>query len=215
MSGLAAAVCRPGWPQGGDPDRLGAHQARRRLGPVPLRALFDLLRGPAPVAAAGGVRVGGLLVCAIDGTTSALPTPGHLAAFCKQPGHHGGSGYPRLRLVALVACGTRSLIDVVYGPTSTGETTMCERLTASRHAGMLVLCDRNLTTNTLTRRIAATDAHLLGRCKANRNLPVLGRLPDGSYLSVMGGVTVGVIAAEITSPPAPAGPPAATGWPPP
>jgi hypothetical protein len=50
-------------------------QARRRLGPAPLRALFDLLCGPAPVATLSGVRVGGLLVCAIDGTTSAWPTP--------------------------------------------------------------------------------------------------------------------------------------------
>jgi Insertion element 4 transposase N-terminal len=51
-------------------------QARRRLGPAPLRALFDLLGGPAPVAATSGVRVGGLLVCAIDGTTmSVADTP--------------------------------------------------------------------------------------------------------------------------------------------
>ena len=174
-------------------------QARRRLGSAPLRALFDLLCGPAPVAATSGVRVGGLLVCAIDGTTlSVADTPANLGAYAKQPGHHGGSGYPLLRLVALVACGTRSLINVVYGPTSSGETTMCDRLLGSLHAGMLVLCDRNLTTNTLTRRIAATDAHLLGRCKADRKLPVLRRLQDGSYLSVMGGVTVRVIAAEIT-----------------
>jgi hypothetical protein len=98
----------------------------------------------------------------------------------------------------LVACGTRSLIDVVYGPTSSGETTMCQRLVASLGAGMLVLLDRNFTTNTLIGRIAATDAHLLGRCKSDRKLPVLRRLADGSWLSVLGGVTVRVIAAEIT-----------------
>lgn len=49
--------------------------ARRRLGPAPLRALFALLRGPAPSMATGGVGIGGLLVCAIDGTTSPSPTP--------------------------------------------------------------------------------------------------------------------------------------------
>ncbi|HZA83923.1 MAG TPA: IS4 family transposase [Actinomycetes bacterium] len=174
-------------------------QARRRLGAAPLRALFELLCGPAPTAATGGVRVGGLLVCAIDGTTlSVADTPQNLAAYAKQPGHHGGSGYPLLRLVALVACGTRSLIAAAYGPTSSGETTMTTKLIGHLHAGMLVLCDRNLTTNTLARGIAATDAHLLGRCKADRKLPVLRRLQDGSYLSVMGGVTVRVIAAEIT-----------------
>jgi len=174
-------------------------QARRRLGPGPLRALFDLLRGPAPVAATPGIRVGGLLVCAIDGTTLSVPdTPANLAAYAKQPGNHGGTGYPLLRLVALVACGTRSLIQVVFGPTSTGETTYTDQLATSIHAGMLVLTDRNLTTAALARRIAATDGHLLGRCKTGRNLPVLGRLGDGSWLSLLGGVTVRVIDAEVT-----------------
>lgn len=174
-------------------------QARRRLGPAPLRALFDLLRGPAPVAATPGVRVGGLLVCAIDGTTlSVADTPANLTGVSKHPCYNGGTGYPLLRLVALVACGTRSLIDVAFGPTSSGETTMCQRLVPSLHAGMLVLTDRNLTTAALTRRIAATHAHLLGRCKTDRKLPVLGRLHDGSYLSVLGGVEVRVIHAEIT-----------------
>jgi hypothetical protein len=174
-------------------------QARRRLGPAPLRALFELLCGPAPVATLSGVRVGGLLVCAIDGTTlSVADTPANRGVFTTQPGHHGGSGYPLLRLVALVACGTRSLINVVFGPTSSGETTMTMKLAEQLHAGMLVLCDRNLTTAALTGRIAASGAHLLGRCKANRKLPILGHLHDGSYLSVLGGVSVRVIAAEIT-----------------
>jgi len=61
-------------------------QARRRLGPGPLRALFDLLRGPAPVAATPGIRVGGLLVCAIDGTTLSVPdTPPTLPPMPSSP----------------------------------------------------------------------------------------------------------------------------------
>jgi hypothetical protein len=63
---------------------------------------------------------------------------------------------------------------------------------------MLVLTDRNLTTNTLIRHLAAADAHLLGRCKTNRKLPVLGRLHDGSWLSLLGGVQVRVVDAQIT-----------------
>jgi hypothetical protein len=173
--------------------------ARRRLGPAPLRALFALVCGPAPSTATGGVRIGGLLVCAIDGTTLPVAdTPANHGVYTTQPGHHGGSGYPLLRLVALVACGTRSLIEVVFGPTSSGETTMTNQLVEHLHAGMLVLTDRNLTTAALTGRIAATGAHLLGRCKANRKLPMVGRLHDGSWLSVLGGVQVRVVDAQIT-----------------
>jgi hypothetical protein len=52
---------------------------------------------------------------------------GHRAAnptrFGKQRGGAtGGSAYPLLRLVALVTCGTRTVIDAVYGPISIGET---------------------------------------------------------------------------------------------
>lgn len=39
--------------------------------------------------------------------------PRNLTAFTKQAGNHGGSGYPLLRMVALVACGTRTIIDAV------------------------------------------------------------------------------------------------------
>lgn len=182
----------------GAPTASALTQARRRLGSQPLRVLFDLVRGPAPVAhATGGVRLGGLLVCAIDGTTmSVADTPANLGGFAKHPGHHGGSGYPLLRLVALVACGTRSLVDAVFGPTSNGETTYAERLAVG--AGMLVLLDRNFTSSKLIARLAATGADLLGRCKTDRRFPVLRRLPDASWLSVAGGVTVRVIDARIT-----------------
>lgn len=82
-------------------------QARARLGAAPLRWLFDLLRGPATAITAGPARWCGLLVCAIDGTTMTIPDSlRNLAAYGKQAGNHGGSGYPLLRLVAVVACGT-------------------------------------------------------------------------------------------------------------
>jgi hypothetical protein len=45
----------------------------------------------------------------------------NLTRFSKQRGGvTGGSSYPMLRLVALVACGTRSVIDAVFGPTACG-----------------------------------------------------------------------------------------------
>ena len=141
----------------------------------------------------------GLLVCAIDGTTMAVPDrPRNLAAYSKQPGSHGGSGYPLLRLVALVACGTRTVIDAVFGPTSCGELDYTRRLLRSLHAGMIVLLDRNFDAAKLIGQLAATEADLLVRLKSNRKLPVLRRYRDGSYLSQIGAVRVRVIECEIT-----------------
>jgi hypothetical protein len=121
-------------------------QARRRVGVAPLRWLFDLLRGPAATPRQRGTRWRGLLVCAIDGTTLTVPdSPAVLSRFTKQAGNHGGTGYPQIRLVALLACGTRTVIDAVFGPTTTGETTYTPRLLRSLRAGMILLADRQLT----------------------------------------------------------------------
>lgn len=181
-----------------DPSENALWQARVRLGVAPLRWLFDLLRGPAATAAAG-VRWCGLLVCAIDGTTMSLPDGArNLCVYGKQAGNHGGSGYPLLRLVALVACGTRTVIDAVFGPTSTGEAGYTRRLARSLHAGMIVLLDRGFDDATLIAHLTATEAHLLVRLKGNRRLPVLRRYRDGSWLSQIGTTRVRVIECEIT-----------------
>jgi hypothetical protein len=46
--------------------------------------------------------------------------------------------------------------------------------------------------------VADTGAQFLGRLRANRRTPVLARLADGSYLSVIGTVPVRVVDAKIT-----------------
>jgi Insertion element 4 transposase N-terminal/Transposase DDE domain len=174
-------------------------QARRRVGVAPLRWLFDLLRGPAAAPRQRGTWWRGLLVCAIDGTTLTVPdTPAVLSRFTKQAGHHGGTGYPQLRLLALVACGTRTLIDAVFGPTTTGETTYAPTLLRSLRQGMILLADRNFGAKDLLADIAATGADVLVRLKNGRRMPVLARYPDGSYLSTLGALRTRVIDCEIT-----------------
>ena len=174
-------------------------QARRRLGVGPLRWLFDLLRGPAAVGRVPGAWWRGLLVCAVDGTTlTVADTPATLRRFVKQAGNHGGTGYPQVRLVALVACGTRTLIDAVFGPTTVGETTWAPGLLRSLRPGMILLADRNFAAAGLLADIADTGAEVLVRLKNGRNTPVLARHPDGSYLSTLGTLPVRVIDAQIT-----------------
>lgn len=181
------------------PTASGLSAARQRVGVAPLRWLFDLLRGPAASLGHPGTRWRGLLVCAIDGTTLTVPdNPKILARFTKQRGNHGGTGYPQIRLVALLGCGTRTLIDAVFGPTTRGETTYTPHLLRSLHAGMILLADRNFGAAKLLAQIAATGAHLLVRLKNGRKIPVLARYRDGSYLSVLGGLRVRVIECEIT-----------------
>ncbi|MEV0699080.1 IS4 family transposase [Saccharopolyspora sp. NPDC050389] len=174
-------------------------QARRRIGTAPLQWLFDLLRGPAATVRVPGTRWRGLLVCAIDGTTlTVLDNPDMLSRFTKQAGNHGGAGYPQIRLLALVACGTRTVIDAVFGPTTTGETNYAPHLLRSLRPGMILLGDRNFGTQALAAEIAAGGADFLLRLKNNRIMPVLARYADGSYLSMLAGLRVRVVDCEIS-----------------
>jgi hypothetical protein len=175
-------------------------QARTRLGPAPVRALFDLLRGSAAAPRTSGAWWRGLLVCAIDGTTLDVPdTPGHRARLGKASNQYtAASGYPQIRLVTLVACGTRAIIDAVFGPTAGAESTYLPRLLRSVHAGMIVLLDRGLSSNAVLAATASTRADFLARLSATRKPPVLQRLPDGSFRSLLGGLTVRIIECQIT-----------------
>ncbi|WP_260729133.1 IS4 family transposase [Dactylosporangium roseum] len=184
------------------PSEAALTKARRRVGPQPLRALFDLLRGPA-AAMAGPVRWRGLLVCAIDGTMLfAADSAANLTRFSKQRGGRtGGSGYPMLRLVTVMACGTRSVMDAVFGAITCGETTYARDLLARLPAGVLLLADRNFAAGHLLKIVTGRQAHLLVRAKTGRGgpkLPMLHRFRDGSYRSVFGGQPVRVIDAEIS-----------------
>jgi transposase IS4-like protein/DDE family transposase len=174
-------------------------QARARLGPGPLRELFFLLRGPSPA----DVRWRGLLVVAVDGTIMPVAdTAANLAVYAKQRGgRNGDSGYPQLRLLALVSCGTRTVIDAVFRPVSSGETTCAPLLLPSLRAGMLLLADRGFAAGFLARMITGAQADFLVRVRTGNGapgLPVLRRLPDGSWLSLFGGVSVRVTDATWT-----------------
>jgi len=182
-----AAVAAPG--------SSALSQALRRVGAAPLRELFTLLRGPA----VGAARWRGLLVCAIDGTSLFTPnSEANAAEFGRQSGRPDAeSGYPMLRLLTLVACGTRTVIDAVFGSYRVGETTYAPQLLRSLRPGMLLLADRNFAVTALVEHIKATDADLLIRCKDQRRLPAIKHLTDCSWLARMGTVTVRVIDARI------------------
>jgi hypothetical protein len=185
-----------------NPGSAALRQARQRVGVAPLRALFDLLRGPAATPSGSGVYWRGLLVCAIDGTTISVPdNDANVTAFGRQSGHHGGSGYPLLRLLAVVACGTRTVVDAVFGSYRTGETTYAAQLLGCLRPGTVLLADRNFAAGALLAQVAKAQAHMLVRAKTGRGgpkLPILARYRDGSYASMFGGVAVRVVEAEIT-----------------
>jgi Transposase DDE domain len=139
------------------------------------------------------------LVCAVDGTTLCCPdTPANLVVYRKGGGSHGGTGYPMVRLAALVACGTRALLAAAFGSTHIDERDHARRLLGALHPGMLVLADRNFGYRPMLCAFAGTGADLLVRVKAGLRLPVCRRCGDGSWLSRVGPLEVRVLRAQIS-----------------
>jgi hypothetical protein len=197
LDGLDAAVAMP--------SSSALSQARRRVGAAPLRALFELMAGPP----AGAPRWRGWLLCAIDGTTLSVPNgePNVSAYGRHAAGPNGDSGYPMVRLLAVVACGTRTILGAVFGSCDSGETTYASRLVNCLRPGMLLLADRNFAVKDLFEAVAGTGAGtgagagtgLLIRCKDNRRLKPVHRCSDGTWLTRVGALTLRVIEAEIRS----------------
>jgi hypothetical protein len=201
-AGLQGALAAAGWEV---PATTALSRARARVGEKPLESLFRRLRSALSPGRAPWSHLGGLLVVAVDGTTvSACGSPENTAAFGRpaagsrrrraagagagpeQAGAQGEAAYPQLRLVTLVACGTRALLDAAMGPVrgaGTGERALARDLLGSLHAGMLLLAGRNFYSYALWNAAAATGADLLWRVKASMHLPVLAELPDGSWLT--------------------------------
>jgi hypothetical protein len=109
----------------------------------------------------------------------------------------GVTGYPAVELMTLAETGTRALIGAVVGPPADGETDYARQLLHLLDETMLVLADRGFDGAAFLAEVAATKAALLVRLTASRRLPVMARLPDGSFLSQIGDLAVRVIVAQV------------------
>lgn len=184
-----------GLPSGPRPSGSALFYARKRLGPEPIRRLLGLLAGPGTTAA----RWRGLLVCAFDGTELDLPdSPANQAAFGRSGSGANQAGYPHLRLVALVACGSRAILDAAFGPTSRTERDLAAGLFDSLHAGMLVLADRGFPSAAWLAQLHETETEFLARVPAHWRPKTIARIPDGTRIVLIGGLKLRLIEAEIT-----------------
>jgi hypothetical protein len=176
------------------PTVSAAVKARHRLGREPVKALFKHLRGSHAEPCEPGMSMFGLelalLKVSVDGTSLDIAdTAANRAAFGAPPRNGKGAEgpFPKIRLLTLIACGTRTIVDAVWGPFATGELTLLGKLVGlgALRPGMLVLADRYFSGHPQVAQVIATGADLVFRAQNNRRLPVLTELSDGSYLSVL------------------------------
>ncbi|HEY1913942.1 MAG TPA: IS4 family transposase [Streptosporangiaceae bacterium] len=182
-------------------------RARRRVGAAPLQRLFEVLAGPVGARHQPGVFYRGLRTVAVDGTCLHVSAGQDVTGrYPIRPGRPGVTmGYPLLRLLALVECGTRAVLAAAFGPDSTGELPYARQLVRALDHTMLLLADAAFDAAQFLHDIAVgAGAQFLVRSTARRVPTPLEHLPDGSYLARWGyGVLkdlllVRVIEAEIT-----------------
>lgn len=171
-------------------------EARTRVGPGPLKALFELLAGPT----CGTARWRGMEVCAIDGTLLDIPASTDNRSVHRSSGatKWAGAGYPQVRLVALVAAGSRAVLAAAFGPVSQGESKYAARLCDAMRDGRIVLADRGFDAAWLIAAVRATGADLLFRMNTKTKPVPLTRLRDGTWLVRRGKTVLRLIEAEIT-----------------
>lgn len=180
------------------PSEKALRDLRRRLGPAPVKALFEVLAGPLADPRAAGVRYRRWRTVAFDGCSSLKAPDANRSWLGKIKHRMGWAGYPMVMLMGLVETGTRGLLGAVFGPTGTGETSYAQQLMGLLNEGMLVLADRGFDSNAFLAAVHATKAQFLVRAKSTRRPPVLAVLPDGSWLTRIAGLRLRVIDAVIT-----------------
>ena len=178
-----------GWVSGAEPAKLPSKsaifQARERLGPEPLEALFRRVAAPVATAATPESWLAGRRLVAIDGTCLDVADTVENAAWFGRPGVNKGeqAAFPQARLVALGECGTHAIFDAEVDTYATSEAVLSRRLVARLEPGMVVLADRGFYGFELWTQAAATGADLLWRMRANQRLDCLEELGDGSFLA--------------------------------
>jgi hypothetical protein len=194
---LTAALDGPGLAV---PSPKALRDLRRRLGAAPLKALFEALAGSAAWPRTPGVMSGRYRTVAFDGCrTIKVPDSDRNRGWLgKMNAALGETGYPVIQLMTLVETGTRALLGAAFGTPACGELSWARRLLHLLDESMLVLMDRGFDAGEFLREVAATRAQFLARLTSTRRPPVLCHLPDGSFISLIGGVKVRIITAEVT-----------------
>ena len=182
--GLRERRWRSGWTV---PSTAAIWKARSRLGVEPMKELYASACQPVADGGTRGAYYRDWRLTAVDGTTFDLPdTRANVEAFGRPPRSGRGEqnvGYPQIRMVGLVECGTHVVFDAAIGPLRTGEHALARQVFTSLRPGMIVLADRGFLSVDLWRTAAATGADLLWRVRKDIVLAVVEQLPDGSYVS--------------------------------
>ena len=154
-------------------------QARKRLGPEPLAALFEQTANRWATASADQHRWRGLAIYGVDGSAVRVPdTADNETAFGRPGTQRDKAAYPQARLVALMVLRTHVLAQLAIGPWKMSEVKLAEPLWRSVPDQSLTILDRGFLSYGLLHRLRAAgeQRHWLTRAKKNLKWRVIQEL---------------------------------------
>lgn len=180
---LSLVLPKPGTREG--IARSGLPQARHRLGAEPMEHLFRLTGVAWGLDAADKDRWRGLSLMGIDGTCLRIAdTPENEAEFGRPGSGRSVSGYPQIRLLALMALRSHILAAVNFGGINEGEMTLVKPLWQQIPDQSLSILDRGFHSWGALHQLHAsgTERHWLLRLKKNITYRVVRKLGPGDEL---------------------------------
>ena len=180
---LELAIARPG-PRGGvAPSAIPP--ARERLGVEAVKYLFELTAQKWAAAEAEKDRWNGLSVWGLDGSCLRIAdTVENEGAFGRPGSWRSTSGYPQVRLVALMALRSHILADMNVGGYHESEMTLVKPLWAKVPDESLTIVDRGFISwgPLYALQTCGENKHWLTRTKSNLNLKHVKKLGAGDSL---------------------------------
>lgn len=175
------------------PDRKGTlvaksaiSKARRRVGEDPIAYLFAATAAEWATRSADAHRWRGLALYGMDGTTMRVAdSPENRASFgsAHAGGERGVSGYPLVRVVAMMALRSHVLSAFRFADYHTGETTLARDIWREVPEQSLVIIDRNfLIKKDLIDLETSGERHWLSRTKSNTKWAVVEKLGRDDHL---------------------------------
>ncbi len=161
------------------------HQARARLGALPMRWLFAATAQRWAQDSARDNDFCGLALYGLDGTTLRVPdSDENRAHFGGTDTHRGPSGYPLLRVVTLMAVRSHLLAAAALGPYAAHELTYAESLWEQVPERSLVVLDRGFFSAWVFHRLltGAAQRHFLIRLRTDFKARLVKRLGPGDHI---------------------------------
>lgn len=159
-------------------------KARQRLGAKPLAWLFAAVARPVGDRNLPGCFWRGFRVVAADGTAQDVQdTAENRERFGIHRNQHGKVGYPQVKAVVVIECGTRVPLACALGRNDAYEPGLFDQIQSRLEKEMLLLTDRAYYDYYRWKTCSERAGALLWRVKSTLILRPIEKFPDGSYLA--------------------------------